>query len=144
MPPDPTLRPAGPSLSHRSFTRADMPSKRMGTTVWSRYARIGSDCTFRRSCSVSAAFSADDSTCSTATVPNTQSVKNYTHNNRGDAAPPIFRTAFLNCLMSRPFQRSFCCRRDPNSSRARYSNLILYERSASELDKRLSPSLIEA
>lgn len=53
--------------AHRSLTRADIPSKRMGTTVWSRYARMGSDWTFRRSCSVSAAFCSVDSTSATVT-----------------------------------------------------------------------------
>lgn len=55
------------SHTHRSFTRADMPSSRMGTTVWSRYARIGSDCTLRRSCKLSVAFCSADSTSATAT-----------------------------------------------------------------------------
>eukprot|EP00968_Pinguiococcus_pyrenoidosus_P002290 scaffold126_cov246-Pinguiococcus_pyrenoidosus.AAC.8 len=30
-------------LGGRSLTSADMPSSKIGTTVWSRYARIGSD-----------------------------------------------------------------------------------------------------
>lgn len=52
---------------HRSLTSADMPSSRMGTTVWSRYARMGSDCTLRRSCNVSVAFCSADSTSATVT-----------------------------------------------------------------------------
>jgi hypothetical protein len=45
-------------LGGRSRTSADMPCSRIGTTVWSRYARIGSPCTSALAGAASAACSA--------------------------------------------------------------------------------------
>lgn len=44
--------------THLCLTRSDKPCSKMGTTVWSRYVRIGKACASIFSCASDAAFSA--------------------------------------------------------------------------------------
>ena len=52
-----SMRRVGGS-QHLCFTKSDKPCSRMGTTVWSRYVRIGKACASIFSCASVAAFSA--------------------------------------------------------------------------------------